>query len=140
MIITFLFVFLATLFTLLLYYLANIFCLFEKSKIFDEDELMINELKNSMQSRSELRTKHMTQLEESKANLNEIKSKAAINLLQSNSIDQEFPTNDDEQQSSSKKERKSAGRVKTSDSTRSGKKSRCLFRAIFLFSILFKFI
>lgn len=85
---------------------------------------MINELKNSMQSRSELRTKHMTQLEESKANLNEIKSKAAINLLQSNSIDQEFPINDDDQQSSSKKERKSAGRVKTGDSTRSGKKSR----------------
>ena len=45
-------------------------------KVIKEDENMISELRNSVRSRISLRSKHMEKLEESKANLNEIKTKA----------------------------------------------------------------
>ena len=57
-----------------------------------EDEVMINELKNSQRSRNDLRTKHLAQLEESKANLTELKTKAMQQLNPSNSVDQELPS------------------------------------------------
>ncbi len=63
----------------------------------NDDEAMIIELSNSVKNRMSLRSKHLAQLEEKKANLNEIKSKASKNILKANEFDQEFPSeeNDD---------------------------------------------
>ena len=59
----------------------------------NNDEIMINELRNNVRSRNSLRSKHLAQLEETKANLTEIKSKATQQRLnQSHSGDLEFPT------------------------------------------------
>ena len=59
---------------------------------------MINELRNSVRSRISLRSKHMEKLEEQKANLNEIKTKALSHqkLLQKKSSE----TNSDERNNS----------------------------------------
>lgn len=62
------------------------------TQVLNEDEVMINELKNSQRSRTELRSKHLAQLEESKANLTELKSKAMQQLNPSSSVDQEMPS------------------------------------------------
>lgn len=59
----------------------------------NNDEIMINELRNNVRSRNSLRSKHLAQLEETKANLSEIKSKATQQRLNnSHSGDIEFPT------------------------------------------------
>lgn len=57
---------------------------------------MIAELKNNVKSRSTLRSKHLAQLEENKANLNEIKSIATQKLISNSAIDQELPANENE--------------------------------------------
>jgi hypothetical protein len=61
------------------------------TKVLTDDEAMINELRNATRSRNSLRSKHMEQLEETKANLTEIKSRAAKTLLADDSGDIEFP-------------------------------------------------
>lgn len=67
-----------------------------------DDEAMIIELRNTVRSRNSLRSKHLAQLEESKANLTEIKSRATQKLLnRNNSVDQEFPNNEDESRKTS---------------------------------------
>lgn len=62
----------------------------------NDDEAMIIELSNSVKNRMSLRSKHLAQLEENKATLNEIKSKASKNILKANEVDQEFPPEDDD--------------------------------------------
>lgn len=63
----------------------------------NEDEAMIAELRSTNKSRSSLRSKHLAQLEESKANLNEIKSMAAQKLISSaGADDQDLPTNEND--------------------------------------------
>jgi hypothetical protein len=57
---------------------------------------MIAELKNTNKNRSSLRSKHLAQLEENKANLNEIKSIATQKLISNSNVDQEFPSNEEE--------------------------------------------
>ena len=65
------------------------------SKVMSNDEIMINELRNNVRSRNSLRSKHLAQLEETKASLNEIKNKANQQRLnRSHSGDLEFPTNE----------------------------------------------
>jgi hypothetical protein len=62
------------------------------TKVMTDDEAMIVELRNAARSRNSLRSKHMEQLEETKANLSEIKSKAAKTLLSDESSgDIDFP-------------------------------------------------
>ena len=62
------------------------------TKVLTDDEAMIVELRNAAQSRNSLRSKQLEKLEETKANLNEIKSKVAKKLLSSSSgEEQEFP-------------------------------------------------
>jgi hypothetical protein len=62
------------------------------TKVLTDDEAMIAELRNATRSRNSLRSKHMEQLEETKANLTEIKSRAAKTLISVNADgDQEFP-------------------------------------------------
>jgi len=62
----------------------------------NDDEAMIIELSNSVKNRMSLRNKHLTQLEENKASLNEIKTKASKNILKANEVDQEFPPEDND--------------------------------------------
>ena len=94
--------------------------------------MMINELKNSQKSRNELRSKHLAQLEESKANLTELKTKATQQLNPSSSVDQEIPSEDGPENGgrskSGKRDAKSPNRVRTAEillnrvaSTRSNK-------------------
>lgn len=66
---------------------------------------MLNEMRNTVKSRSSLRSKHLTQLEETKANLNEIKNAASKKLTQS---DQELPSDENSRQGSAKNNLKSS--------------------------------
>lgn len=59
-----------------------------------EDEAMIAELRNANKSRSSLRSRHLAQLEENKANLNEIKTMAAQKLISNSGVDQDLPVNE----------------------------------------------
>lgn len=52
---------------------------------------MIAELRNANKSRSSLRSKHLAQLEENKANLNEIKSMATQKLISNGADEQDYP-------------------------------------------------
>lgn len=61
-----------------------------------EDEAMIAELRQTNKSRSSLRSKHLAQLEENKADLNEIKQQAAQKLISNSSVDQDLPVNEDQ--------------------------------------------
>lgn len=56
---------------------------------------MIAELQNTNKSRSSLRSKHLAQLEENKATLNEIKSIATQKLISNGATDQDFPNNEE---------------------------------------------
>lgn len=60
-----------------------------------EDEAMIAELRNTNKSRSSLRSKHLAQLEENKANLNEIKSMATQKLISNSAHDQDLPNKEE---------------------------------------------
>ena len=62
------------------------------TKVLTDDEAMIAELRNATRSRNSLRSKHMEQLEETKAELTDIKSRAAKTLIAVDADgDQEFP-------------------------------------------------
>ena len=61
------------------------------TKVLTDDEAMIVELRNAAISRNSLRSKHLEKLEENKANLNDIKSKAAKALMSNGSQDHDFP-------------------------------------------------
>lgn len=60
------------------------------TKVLTDDETMIAELRNAARSRNSLRSKHLEQLEENKASLNELKAKTAQKLL-TDGGEQEFP-------------------------------------------------
>lgn len=57
---------------------------------------MISEIRNSVRSRISMRSKHLAQLEESKASLNEIKSAVSKKLTDKHMNDVEFPNGDAE--------------------------------------------
>lgn len=61
----------------------------------NEDEAMIAELQNTNKSRSSLRSKHLAQLEENKATLNEIKTMATQKLISNGATDQDIPNNEE---------------------------------------------
>ena len=63
------------------------------TKVLTDDEQLLADMRDNMKSRSSLRNKHMQELEENKASLNEIKAKATKQKMSSAkaSIDQEFP-------------------------------------------------
>ncbi len=61
-----------------------------RKKITTNEEAMIEGLRSTAQSRADLRSKHLTQLEEKKAALNQIRSRQLLN----ESVDFEFPKND----------------------------------------------
>ncbi len=56
---------------------------------------MLAELRNTNKSRSSLRSRHLAQLEESKANLNEIKSLATQKLVSNAAVDQDLPAHEE---------------------------------------------
>ena len=60
----------------------------------NDDENLINEMRNTVISRNSLRSAHLKKLEETKAHLNEIKNKVADAFVNSKS-DLEIPTGDE---------------------------------------------
>ena len=65
----------------------------------NDDEAILNEMRNTVRSRNSLRSKHLAQLEETKADLNGIKNLAAKRF---NNSDQEIPSGEDSRPTSSK--------------------------------------
>jgi hypothetical protein len=91
------------------------------SKVLTEDDVMIHELRNTIKSRSSLRTKHMTQLEENKAHLNKIKAEANSQHSKSfkhDSMDEEKPHLSEHKTSSRNESRSSNNRLQQRGSSR----------------------
>jgi hypothetical protein len=72
--------------------------------VINDDEALLNEMRNTVRSRNSLRSKHLAQLEETKANLNEIKNQAAKKF---NNSDSEIPSDDQSRPISAKNGSKS---------------------------------
>ena len=71
----------------------------------NDDEVMLNEMRNTIRSRNSIRNKHLTQLEETRANLNEIKNEASKKLIKT---DQDLPSNEQSRHGSAKTTLKSS--------------------------------
>jgi hypothetical protein len=61
--------------------------------VHNDDEALINEMRNTVASRNSLRSAHLKKLEETKSHLNEIKNKVVENFIRSRT-DMEFPSID----------------------------------------------
>ncbi len=59
----------------------------------NDDDALINEMRNTVASRNSLRSAHLKKLGETKAHLNEIKNKVVENFIRSKT-DMEFPSID----------------------------------------------